>query len=162
MQVWADRIVEYVGKRDGQTAELAKYLDQLSRKGLDAERILGLAAARKPLPVDHPTAALAYRVKHSPPRGNAVQPDRSTRSPGRANNRVARRSGCDRVWSATVDSVGGVIDTPSPDEVCKYLHRWHEQGNENTDSALRKLFDTMPRNVDAGEVSVKVAALNGL
>lgn len=55
-----------------------------------------------------------------------------------------------------------MIDTPSPDEVRKYLHRWHEQGNEITDAALRKLFDTMPRNVDVGEVSVKVAALNGL
>ena len=32
-------------------------------QGVDAERILDLAASRKPLPVDHPTAALAYRVK---------------------------------------------------------------------------------------------------
>lgn len=55
-----------------------------------------------------------------------------------------------------------MIDTPSPDEVRNYLHRWHEQGNESIDAALRKLLDTMPRNVDAGEVSVKVAALNGL
>ncbi|MGL4743756.1 MAG: hypothetical protein ACRCXL_05140 [Dermatophilaceae bacterium] len=63
VQVWADRIVEYVGTRDEQTAELAKYLDQLARKGLDTERLLDLAAARKPLPVDHPTSALGYRVK---------------------------------------------------------------------------------------------------
>lgn len=63
LKVWADRIVEYVGKRDEQTGELAKYLDQLARKGIDAERILDLAAARKPLPVDHPTAALSFRVK---------------------------------------------------------------------------------------------------
>ncbi len=63
VKTWADRIVEYVGRRDEQTGELAKYLDQLARKGIDAERILDLAAARKPLPVDHPTAALAYRVK---------------------------------------------------------------------------------------------------
>lgn len=63
VQVWADRIVEYVGKRDEQTAEFAKYLDQLARKGGDAERLLDLAAARKPLPVDHTTSALAYRVK---------------------------------------------------------------------------------------------------
>jgi conjugative relaxase-like TrwC/TraI family protein len=63
VKTWADRIVEYVGKRDEQTGELARYLDQLARKGTDAERLLDLAAARKPLPVDHPTAALAYRVK---------------------------------------------------------------------------------------------------
>lgn len=63
MKTWADRIVEYVGNRDEQTAELAKYLDTLARKGIDAERVLDVAAARKPLPVDHPTAALGYRVK---------------------------------------------------------------------------------------------------
>lgn len=36
---------------------------KLSREGIDVERILDLAAARRPLPVDHPTAALGYRVK---------------------------------------------------------------------------------------------------
>ncbi|MBD8869891.1 hypothetical protein [Nocardioides donggukensis] len=63
VKTWADRIVEYVGKRDQQTGELARYLNQLARKGIDAERLLDLAAARNPLPVDHPTAALGYRVK---------------------------------------------------------------------------------------------------
>lgn len=63
VKTWADRIVEYVGRRDEQTGELAKYLDQLARRGIDAERILDLAAARRPLPVDHPTAALGYRIK---------------------------------------------------------------------------------------------------
>lgn len=75
VQVWAGRIVEYVGKRDEQTPELAKYLDRLSRKGVDAERFLDLAAARKPLPVDHPTSALAYRGKDlaAPKRRRAPQ-----------------------------------------------------------------------------------------
>ncbi|HPU13762.1 MAG TPA: hypothetical protein PLQ19_08210 [Aeromicrobium sp.] len=75
VQVWADRIVEYVGTHDEQTPELAKYLDQLARKGLDAGRLLDLAAARKPLPVDHPTSALAYRVKDlaTPKKGRAPQ-----------------------------------------------------------------------------------------
>ena len=63
VQTCADRIVEYVDRRDEPTGELAKYLDQLARKGIDAERLLALAAARKPLPIDHPTAALGYRVK---------------------------------------------------------------------------------------------------
>ena len=63
VKTWADRIVEYVGRRDEQTGELAKHLDTLARKGIDAERVLALAAARKPLPVDHPTAALSFRVK---------------------------------------------------------------------------------------------------
>jgi conjugative relaxase-like TrwC/TraI family protein len=60
---WQERIVAYVGHRDEQTGQLAKYLDGLQRKGADAEWMLELAVARKPLPVDHPTAALAYRVK---------------------------------------------------------------------------------------------------
>ncbi len=63
VNTWADRIVEYVGRRDEHTGELAKYVDQLARRGIDAERILDLAAARRPLPVDYPTAALGYRVK---------------------------------------------------------------------------------------------------
>lgn len=63
LHVWQERIVAYVGHRDDQTGQLAKYRDGLQRKGVNAERILELAVARKPLPVDHPTAALAYRVK---------------------------------------------------------------------------------------------------
>ncbi len=53
----------YVGQRDEETSQLAKYLDGLQREGVDAERMLELAVARKPLPIDHPTGALAYRVK---------------------------------------------------------------------------------------------------
>ena len=60
---WQERIFTYVGHRDEQTGELAKYLDGLQRKGVDAERMLEFAVARKPLPVDHPTAALGYRVR---------------------------------------------------------------------------------------------------
>lgn len=63
LHAWQERIVAYVGQRDEQTGHLAKYLDGLQRTGVNAERILELAVARKPLPVDHPTAALAYRVK---------------------------------------------------------------------------------------------------
>ena len=63
VDAWQERIVTYVGNRDEQTGQLAKYLDGIQRKGFDAERMLEFAVARKPLPVDHPTAALAYRVK---------------------------------------------------------------------------------------------------
>jgi conjugative relaxase-like TrwC/TraI family protein len=59
LHAWQERIVVYVGHRDEQTGQLAKYLDGLQRKGVDAERMLELAVARKPLPIDHPTAALA-------------------------------------------------------------------------------------------------------
>lgn len=62
LHAWQERIVAYVGSRDEQTGELAKYLDGMQRTGVDAQRMLELAVARKQLPVDHPTAALAYRV----------------------------------------------------------------------------------------------------
>jgi hypothetical protein len=70
LHVWQERIVGYVGHRDEQTGQLAKYLDGLQRKGVNAERVLELAVARKPLPVDHPTAALAYRVRDLAARRN--------------------------------------------------------------------------------------------
>ena len=63
LKVWETRIIDYVGHRDEHTIELAKQLDQLQRKGIDSEQVLDLAAARKPLPTDHATAALAYRVR---------------------------------------------------------------------------------------------------
>lgn len=69
LHAWQERIVAYVGHRDEQTGQLANYLDGLQRKGVNAERILELAVARKPLPVDHPTAALSYRVKDLVARG---------------------------------------------------------------------------------------------
>lgn len=63
LRVWETKIIDYTGRRDDHTATLAKQLDDLARRGQEADRLLDLAAARKPLPVDHPTAALAYRVK---------------------------------------------------------------------------------------------------
>ena len=63
VQAWANRIVAHVGHRDEQTIELARGLDQLARTGVDAGRILAVEA-RRSLPLDHPTAALAYRVKN--------------------------------------------------------------------------------------------------
>ncbi len=56
----------------------------------------------------------------------------------------------------------GPVATPTPSQVEKYLEKWRAQGNESSDSALRLLFKTMPKNVDPGQVAVKVAALNGL
>jgi len=63
LKVWETRIIDYVGRRDENTIELAKHLDTLQRRGIEAERVLDLASARKPLPADHPTSALAYRVR---------------------------------------------------------------------------------------------------
>ena len=54
------------------------------------------------------------------------------------------------------------IPRPSATEVQKYLAQWHTTNNEKLDTALGALFAAMPRNVDVGEVAVKVAALNGL
>jgi hypothetical protein len=63
LKVWETRIVDYVGRRDEHTTTLAKRLDELQRRGINAELMLDLASARKPLPADHPTSALAYRIR---------------------------------------------------------------------------------------------------
>jgi len=60
---WESKIVEYVGRSDDQTLQLARDLDRLQRNGRDAEQLLDRAATRKPLPDDHATAALAYRIR---------------------------------------------------------------------------------------------------
>ena len=63
IKLWEERVVEHVGKRDEQTVNLAKQLDKLQRRGVDAGQVLDLAVRHKPLPVDRATAALAYRVR---------------------------------------------------------------------------------------------------
>lgn len=63
LKAWESRIVEHAGRYDAQTTALAKQLDTMARQGVDAGRALDRAASRKPLPVDYPTAALAYRIK---------------------------------------------------------------------------------------------------
>ncbi len=76
LRVWETRIAEYVGRRDEQTTELAKQIDQLQRRGVGADRVLHRAAARGPLPVGHATSALAYRVKMlTSPRTSRPAPD---------------------------------------------------------------------------------------
>ncbi len=61
---WEAKIVAHVGRSDDQTLQLARDLDRLQRQGHDAEHLLDRAVARKPLPDDHPTAALAYRIRN--------------------------------------------------------------------------------------------------
>ena len=83
LKVWETRIVDYVGHRDEQTINLAKQLDQLQRRGIDVELMLDFAAARKPLPSDHPTSALAYRVREltQPKKRNSQAIDPFPRAP---------------------------------------------------------------------------------
>lgn len=63
LKVWETRIVEHTGRHDEQTAGLAKQLDKMARQGVAVGRALDRAATRGPLPVDHPTSALTYRIK---------------------------------------------------------------------------------------------------
>jgi conjugative relaxase-like TrwC/TraI family protein len=72
---WEAKIVEYVGRSDDQTLPLARELARLQRSGHNAERLLAQAAARKPLPDDHATSALAYRIKQH------LKPRRATPAP---------------------------------------------------------------------------------
>ena len=84
LRAWESRIIEYVDRRDEYTIEFAKHLDQLQRRGVDAERMLDLAAARKPLPTDHPTAALAYRVRELAFENGSRRYERREKSPSLA------------------------------------------------------------------------------
>jgi conjugative relaxase-like TrwC/TraI family protein len=63
LKVWETQILKYVSRRDEHAFDLAKQLDSLQRRGIDAAKVLELAATRKPLPVDRPTSALAYRIR---------------------------------------------------------------------------------------------------
>jgi hypothetical protein len=62
VRVWEQRIVAYVGRSDERTLDLARELDKLKRQGHDPEPLLMRATIRR-LPTDHPTAALAYRLR---------------------------------------------------------------------------------------------------
>lgn len=80
---WQAKIAEHVGRTDDQTLQLARELDRLQRTGHDAERLLSRAAARRPLPDDHPTAALAYRIRTQlrPTRAAPAEPHPSRSAP---------------------------------------------------------------------------------
>lgn len=62
VRVWEQRIVAYVGRADENTLDLARELDKLRRQGRDPEPLLMRASIRR-LPTEHPTAALAYRIR---------------------------------------------------------------------------------------------------
>lgn len=69
VRVWERRVVAYVGRADEHTLDLARELDRLKRQGRDPEPLLMRASMRR-LPSEHPTAALAYRIRKqvTPPR----------------------------------------------------------------------------------------------
>ncbi|MGH3977272.1 MAG: hypothetical protein ACRDS9_28755, partial [Pseudonocardiaceae bacterium] len=71
-RVWEERIVARTGHHDERTIDVARMLDQLGRSGHPAARILDLALQRGPLPQDHASSALAYRIQ----RIMARRPDR--------------------------------------------------------------------------------------
>jgi conjugative relaxase-like TrwC/TraI family protein len=62
VRVWQRRVVAYVGRADEHTLNLARDLDRLKRQGRDPEPLL-MRATIRPLPSEHPTAALAYRIR---------------------------------------------------------------------------------------------------
>jgi hypothetical protein len=67
-------VVQYVGRADENTLDLARELDRLRRQGHDPERLLRSAMA-SPLPEEHRTSALAYRIrKQFAPRRRRPEP----------------------------------------------------------------------------------------
>jgi hypothetical protein len=62
VRVWERRVVAYVGRADEHTLDLARELDRLARLGRNPERLLRNAMVG-PLPDEHATSALAYRIR---------------------------------------------------------------------------------------------------
>ncbi|KRE62948.1 MobF family relaxase [Nostocoides sp. Soil756] len=62
VRYWEHVVVQYVGRRDGFTTQLAERLDRISRSGTDVPARLADAMAAGPLPDDHPSATLWYRI----------------------------------------------------------------------------------------------------
>ncbi|WP_310963229.1 MobF family relaxase [Nocardioides terrisoli] len=74
VRVWERRVVQYVGRADESTLDLARELGRLRRQGHDPERLLRSAMA-SPLPQEHRTSALAYRIrKQLAPRRRRPEP----------------------------------------------------------------------------------------
>jgi len=80
---WEARVVEVVGHHDEQTLYLAHYLDGLHRGGHNPAQLLARAARRGPLPDDHTTEALAYRVQRLVTRSRSVEDPMALREPTR-------------------------------------------------------------------------------
>jgi conjugative relaxase-like TrwC/TraI family protein len=74
VRVWERHVVQYVGSADENTLDLARELDRLRRQGHDPERLLRNAMVG-PLPGEHATSALAYRIrKQLAPRRRPAEP----------------------------------------------------------------------------------------
>lgn len=74
VRVWEQRVIAYVGHADEHTLDLARELDRQRRQGRDPDRLLRSAMVG-PLPDEHSTAALAYRIrKQLAPRRRRPEP----------------------------------------------------------------------------------------
>ena len=75
---WEQRVAESIGSpdhRDEHTLDLARELDRLERTGMNAGLMLRRASTGRPLPREHTTEALAYRIQQYVKRSQWVAPD---------------------------------------------------------------------------------------
>jgi hypothetical protein len=75
---WEQRVAESIGRpawRDEHTLDLARELDRLEHSGMNAGLMLRRASTGKPLPREHTTEALAYRIQQYVKRSQWVAPD---------------------------------------------------------------------------------------
>ncbi|GAB7003551.1 hypothetical protein JCM18899A_10220 [Nocardioides sp. AN3] len=63
VRAWETRVIAFIGRPDESTTDLAVTLDSLQRRGHDVGRLLRRALARGPLPEEHTSAALDYRLR---------------------------------------------------------------------------------------------------
>ena len=71
---WEACVTDVVGHHDELTLDLARYLDGLHREGHRPTQLLDRAARRGPLPDDHATEALTYRVQRLVTRARTAAP----------------------------------------------------------------------------------------
>ncbi|MBT9254585.1 relaxase domain-containing protein [Phycicoccus sp. MAQZ13P-2] len=79
VRYWEHVVVQHVGRRDGFTNQLAERLDRISRDGTDVPARLAEAMTAGPLPDDHPSATLWFRILDPDPASTPAtpQPERS-------------------------------------------------------------------------------------
>ena len=74
VRYWEHVVVQHVGRRDGFTTQLAERLDRITRDGADVPARLADAMAAGPLPDNHPSATLWYRILDPDPASTPAAP----------------------------------------------------------------------------------------
>jgi hypothetical protein len=92
-QQWAELLAELIPNliNDSFLPSLTERLENLDRAGFDAASLVQSAAAKAPLPDDHPAAALWWRILDEPPQPLPDNSNQTTPAVARLNATKSRR-----------------------------------------------------------------------